>query len=82
MSQAITLARPYARAAFEVARAAGDTGTWSHALALAAMVANDARVSDLAGDPRVQPAQLVALHLPRRQRPHALTHVSKIIGCR
>ena len=65
MSQAITLARPYARAAFEVAPAAGDTGTWSHALALAAMVANDARVSDLAGDPRVQPAQLVALHLPR-----------------
>jgi F-type H+-transporting ATPase subunit delta len=65
MSQAITLARPYARAAFEVARAAGDTGTWSHALAFAAMVANDARVSDLAGDPRVQPAQLVALHLPR-----------------
>jgi F-type H+-transporting ATPase subunit delta len=65
MSQAITLARPYARAAFEVARAAGDTGPWSHALAFAAMVANDARVSDLAGDPRVQPAQLVALHLPR-----------------
>ncbi len=65
MSQAITLARPYARAAFEVARAAGDTGAWSHALALAAMVANDARVSDLAGDPRVQVAQLVALHLPR-----------------
>ena len=65
MSQAITLARPYARAAFEVARAAGDTGAWSHALVFAAAVAADARVSDLAGDPRVQAVQLVALHLPR-----------------
>lgn len=65
MSQAITLARPYARAAFELARAAGDIGAWSQALAFAAAVSADARVSDLSGDPRVQVAQLVALHLPR-----------------
>lgn len=65
MSQAITLARPYARAAFEVAHAAGDIGAWSQALAFAAAVSADVRVSDLSGDPRVQVAQLVALHLPR-----------------
>ncbi|WP_243040411.1 F0F1 ATP synthase subunit delta [Dyella sedimenti] len=65
MAQAITLARPYARAAFELAHEAGSLGAWSQALAFAAAVAKDPRVSSLAGDPRVQPAQLVALHLPQ-----------------
>ena len=64
MAQAITLARPYARAAFEVARAAGSLDAWSQALAFAAAVAADPRVAGLGNDPRVVPAQLVALHLP------------------
>lgn len=64
MAQAITLARPYARAAFEVAHASGSLDTWSQALAFAAAVAKDARVVLLGADPRVLPAQLVALHLP------------------
>jgi len=64
MAQAITLARPYARAAFELAHAHGTLSAWSQALAFAAAVAQDARVAALGSDPRVQPAQLVALHLP------------------
>lgn len=64
MAQAITLARPYARAAFEVAHASGSLDTWSQALAFAAAVAKDARVVLLGADPRVLPAQLVALHRP------------------
>ena len=64
MAQAITLARPYARAAFEVAHEAGALAVWSQALSFAAEVAKDARVVDLNGDPRVLSAQLVALHLP------------------
>jgi F-type H+-transporting ATPase subunit delta len=64
MAQAITLARPYARAAFEVAHANGSLDAWSQALAFAAAVAKDPRVAGLGNDPRVQPAQLVALHLP------------------
>ncbi|BFI94686.1 MAG: F0F1 ATP synthase subunit delta [Rhodanobacter sp.] len=64
MAQAITLARPYARAAFELAHAHGTLPAWSQALAFAAAVAQDARVAALGSDPRVQPAQLVALHLP------------------
>lgn len=64
MAQAITLARPYARAAFEVAHAAGTLAEWSQALAFAAAVAADPRVAGLGNDPRVLPAQLVALHLP------------------
>ena len=65
MSQAITLARPYARAAFEVARGSGALGEWALALAFAAEVAKDARVARLVNDPRVLPEQLVALHLPQ-----------------
>ena len=64
MAQAITLARPYARAAFELARASGALSAWSQALAFAAVVAKDPRVAGLGNDPRVLPAQLVALHLP------------------
>lgn len=64
MAQAITLARPYARAAFELAHASGTLPAWSQALAFAAQVATDPRVTALGNDPRVQPAQLVALHLP------------------
>jgi len=63
-AQSITLARPYARAAFELARAEGTLAAWSHALAFAAEVAKDSRVAAISNDPRVQPAQLVALHLP------------------
>ena len=65
MAQAITLARPYARAAFELAHEAGTLGEWSQAFSFAAAVAKDPRVSALVGDPRVKPAQLVALHLPQ-----------------
>jgi F-type H+-transporting ATPase subunit delta len=63
-AQAITLARPYARAAFDVARANGAMGAWSGALAFAAEVARDSRVVNLVGNPRVESGQLVALHLP------------------
>lgn len=63
-AQSITLARPYARAAFELARTEGTLAAWSHALAFAAQVAQDPRVAALSNDPRVQTEQLVALHLP------------------
>jgi F-type H+-transporting ATPase subunit delta len=65
MAQAITLARPYARAAFELAHASGALADWSQALAFAAAVAKAPRVAALVGDPRVQAKQLVALHLPQ-----------------
>ena len=59
-----TLARPYARAAFEVARATASLDAWSQALAFAASVAEDPRVAALGNDPRVLPEQLVVLHRP------------------
>ena len=61
MSQALTLARPYARAAFGLARDAGDYAFWSNALAFAARVAADPRVTDLLGSPKLTHADAVSL---------------------
>ncbi|MFC5571056.1 F0F1 ATP synthase subunit delta [Lysobacter yangpyeongensis] len=61
MSQALTLARPYARAAFGIARDAGDYASWSSALAFAARVAADPQVAELLGSPRLTHADAVSL---------------------
>ncbi len=47
MSQYLTLARPYARAAFAAASGAGQAATWSHALALVTRIAADPQVEAL-----------------------------------
>lgn len=64
MSEAITLARPHARAAFEVARDADALDSWSEALAFAAGVADDTRTHSLVTDPRVSQQQLIDMHMP------------------
>lgn len=64
MSEAFTLARPYARAAFEVAKAHDALDAWSAALAVAGAVAADPRTHGLLNDPRVDRRTLVGLHLP------------------
>lgn len=64
MTQALTLARPYARAAFAIAREDGAYAAWSDALGFAARVAADPRVSALLGHPKLQDADAVALLAP------------------
>jgi F-type H+-transporting ATPase subunit delta len=64
MSNALTLARPYARAAFDLARAHQALGAWAGKLAFAAEVAADPRVVALLGDPRVGRDQLVQMFAP------------------
>ncbi|MFP7723076.1 F0F1 ATP synthase subunit delta [Lysobacter sp. A3-1-A15] len=64
MSQPLTLARPYARAAFALARDAGRAAEWSHALALAARVSADPRVHGLLGHPQLSDADAVMLLAP------------------
>ena len=59
----LTLARPYARAAFELANEHHALGDWAGKLAFAAQVASDVQVGALFGDPRVAPAQLAGLFL-------------------
>lgn len=64
MSQALTLARPYARAAFSLARDAGSLPAWSDALAFAARVAADPGVHVLLGNPRLTHDEAVMLLSP------------------
>ena len=61
MTQALTLARPYARAAFALARDGGAYVAWSNALAFAAQVAADPRVAQLLGSPKLGNADAVEL---------------------
>jgi F-type H+-transporting ATPase subunit delta len=60
MADKSTIARPYAKAAFEEARRHQRLGPWSQALRTAAAVVSDSRVEDLLGNPRVTPEQLAA----------------------
>lgn len=64
MSQALTVARPYARAAFSQARDEGTLAAWSQALGFAANVAADARVAALLPNPGLAQAEAVALLAP------------------
>ena len=61
MSQALTLARPYARAAFSAARDAGRLAPWSDALGFAARVAADPRVQTLLAHPQLGATDAVTL---------------------
>ena len=58
MPDRLTIARPYARAAFEEAQADKRLGPWSEALQVAAQVVRDGRVAALLGNPRVTPGEL------------------------
>ncbi|MBM4232228.1 MAG: F0F1 ATP synthase subunit delta [Gammaproteobacteria bacterium] len=55
-----TIARPYARAAFGHAQAAGQLAAWDEMLQRASVVIGDARVGALVGNPHVQRAELVS----------------------
>jgi F-type H+-transporting ATPase subunit delta len=61
MADRLTVARPYARAAFREAQAGGDLGTWYEALQRAAVAVADPRVKSLLGSPKVTDAQIVDL---------------------
>jgi F-type H+-transporting ATPase subunit delta len=63
MSETLTLARPYARAAFESARKTDALAAWSQKLGFSAQLIADARVA-LVGNPRIGNAELTGLLLP------------------
>ena len=66
MSQALTLARPYARAAFATARDEGTFAPWSDALAFSAHVAADPRVAALLANPELGRDDARSLPTPRK----------------
>jgi F-type H+-transporting ATPase subunit delta len=61
MADKITIARPYARAAFVEARAAERLQPWADALSVGAQVVQDSRVASLLGNPHVTAEQLAQL---------------------
>jgi F-type H+-transporting ATPase subunit delta len=52
VAERATIARPYAKAAFETARKANAFAAWSAGLAVAAEIVSDARVKDITDSPR------------------------------
>mgnify|MGYP005989543603 FL=1 len=60
MAELITLARPYAKAAFEYARADKALDAWSSSLAVAASVVQQATVEELLNSPTVTSKQKAA----------------------
>jgi F-type H+-transporting ATPase subunit delta len=61
MAEPITIARPYARAAFESASAAKALAAWDQFLSRAAAWVRNAQIEPLIGDPRVPASQLIGL---------------------
>ena len=61
MADRLTIARPYARAAFAEARQNGGLAPWSHALQAAALVVKVSRVAGLLDNPQVTPEELAQL---------------------
>ena len=61
MTQPLTIARPYARAAFEYAKAHAAEADWAAKLAFSAEASADLRVRALFGDPRIEPRTLASL---------------------
>jgi len=64
MSETLTLARPYARAAFASAQSGNALADWSRKLGIAAQIVTDPRVHALIGDPRLSITELTQLLLP------------------
>ena len=68
MSSSETLARPYARAAFEMARDAKSLGEWAQKLDFAATLARNGDVQTLIANPRLTAAQLSSMFLPQGEQ--------------
>ncbi|MCB1588159.1 MAG: F0F1 ATP synthase subunit delta, partial [Xanthomonadales bacterium] len=64
MSSLRTLARPYARAAFDLARGAGALAPWHEALQSAALLVADPASREWLDNPRLSVEQQAALFLP------------------
>jgi F-type H+-transporting ATPase subunit delta len=63
MSEAITIARPYALAAFDFAKQKGTLKSWSQLLTDAAAAVANEQIGTLIASPRVSPGQLEGLML-------------------
>lgn len=63
MAENVTLARPYAEAAFQLAKGQSALTAWSSALAQLATVASSPQMEECISSPRLAPAQIATLCL-------------------
>ena len=63
MAENSTIARPYAQAAFDLAKAKSDLSAWSDMLELASMVASDSNMAKAIDSPHVKDEDVVTLFL-------------------
>ncbi len=63
MAENVTLARPYAEAAFQLARSGNALAAWSDVLSRLSAVAARPEMEECIGNPRLSPAQLAQLCL-------------------
>jgi F-type H+-transporting ATPase subunit delta len=63
MAENLTLARPYAEAAFQLAKGSNALVAWSDSLSRLAAITNSAEVLESIGNPRMTPNQLTQLCL-------------------
>lgn len=63
MAENVTLARPYAEAAYQLAKAGNALAAWSDALSRLSAVAARPEMEECIGNPRLSPAQLTQLCL-------------------
>ncbi|MDR1351418.1 MAG: F0F1 ATP synthase subunit delta [Zoogloeaceae bacterium] len=63
MAETVTVARPYAEAAFRAARETGTLGVWSDRLQRLAFVAKDAEMVEVIGNPNLSAGQVAQLFI-------------------
>ena len=61
MAESVTIARPYAEAAFRIAQESGAQGVWSGRLQRLAMIAQDGDMASVMGNPRLSAEQVAEL---------------------
>ncbi len=61
MAESVTIARPYAEAAFRIAQESGAQGVWSARLQRLALIAQDGDMASVMGNPRLSTEQVADL---------------------
>jgi F-type H+-transporting ATPase subunit delta len=61
MAESVTIARPYAEAAYRVAQETGAQGTWSQRLQKLALIAQDGDMASVMGNPQLSTEQVANL---------------------
>lgn len=61
MAETVTIARPYAEAAFRIAKEAGALGAWSGRLQRLALIARDPEMAEVIGNPNLSAEQVAQL---------------------